>query len=314
MSPKRDEDYHIRDYQPGDEAAIVTLFEIVFGTRLTEEQWRWKYISAVPEPPAKLAFNTAGQLIGFAGAVSLRGWRKGRPIPFFQICDVMVHPSARGHLGSRNVFTQLLKLLIADLAARYPCAFAYGFPGRRPFQLGEHSRVYGLIEAAYKTCCPAQKPRWSLVRTQALHWEDTRLGVLWADLSSNLALSLIRDRAYLRWRYAKNPFHTYQLIGFLFAGQLLGWAVIQPGERLQIIDFLISRRWFKSALTALNRVAIDNHCTAMEIWLPKSWQGVAGVHTEKTEVRVANMMSPLLISTKEAQQSLYYTMGDLDIF
>lgn len=307
--------YHTRDYRPGDEAAIIELFGQVFGPVLSEAQWRWKYAGAGLTGPIRLAFDASNRLLGHAGAVPLRGWRNGQPLPFFQICDVMVHPAARGYLGGRNLFTGLARELLGDLAERWPNTFAYGFPGQRPFRLGEYARVYGRVEQAIAIHRPAQRGGWPLLYVRPLAWDDARLDGLWTRLAPGFALALIRDPAYLRWRYAHNPFHAYQLLGLYLAGRLLGWAVTRRDDhRLLIIDLLIARRWLKPALAALDRAAVREGVATVELWLPRGWREVGGGGQTLTEVVVTNMVWPLLIPTHEVSDSLYYTMGDLDIF
>ncbi len=316
MTEVKDEIYHTRRYQPGDETAITALFGTVFGLPLTIAQWRWKYTgTGMTSPPVRLAFDRDGHLMGHAGAIPLRGIRHNRPLPFFQICDVMVHPAARGQLGQRNLFTRLLRELLSDLADHRPDVFAYGFPGRRPFRLGEYAQVYGLVEPVSFVCRPARRKAFSLLRTQKLDWNDPRLDKLWARRASDVGLGLIRDQAFLHWRYAANPFRTYELLGVILAGCLLGWAVTrQDGDRLKIIDLLTPRRWLKPVLATLDRLAATGGMTELEIALPHGLREICGGRREQTDIIVANMMWRLPISTAEVQETLHYTMGDLDIF
>lgn len=309
------QDYHIRDYRLGDEEAIVGLFSQVFDKPLTEDQWRWKYAADGPIPPLRLAFDTSGRLVGHAGAIPLRGWRRGRPLPFFQVCDVMVHPEARGGLGDQNLFVRLVRELLVGLAERWPNAFAYGFPGLRPHRLGERARVYGEVERACAVRRPARHSLLSLLSVRPLDWGDARLNDLWLRLALGLPLTLVRDSNYLRWRYATNPFHTYQLLGLCLGTRLLGWVVIRSDdERLLIVDLLLHRRWLRLALVTLDRIAASGGIGEVLIWLPGSWREVAEKWIEPTEVVVANMVWGLQIPTAEVREDLYYTMGDLDIF
>ena len=316
MPEPKDEIYHTRDYCPGDETAIVALFGAVFGQPLTESQWRWKYTGASMAPPlARLAFDHTGRLLGHAGAIPLRGWRQGQPLPFFQICDVMVHPDARGQLGKRNLFTVLARELLSRLGLRWPEALAYGFPGQRPFRLGEYARVYGWVEQAPAIRRLAQRKGFPLLYTRPLAWNDLRLDLLWARQASGFALALIRDRHYLHWRYAIHPVRAYELLGIYLAGRLLGWAVTQRDDQvLRIIDLLVSHRWLKPALAALDRAAAVVGGAEVEIWLPPGWRETVDGQMKLTEVVVANMIWRQPIPTTEVQRALYYTMGDLDIF
>lgn len=309
-------DYLIREYRPGDETAIVELFSAVFGASMTIAQWRWKYAADRDSGPwAQLAFNTAGRLVGHAGAVPLRGWRQGQPTPFFQIGDVMVHPDARGQLGGRNLFTRLARALLTALAEQGPQVFAYGFPGRRPFLLGQYARVYGEIEPALALRRPARRWAWPWLPLRPLAWDDARLDRLWQRRAPDHPLTLIRDRDYLHWRYAGNPFHVYRLLGLSLAGRLIGWVVTRREEaRLLVIDALLPRRWLRPALAALDRIAVLEGASESIIWLPPDWRAVAGSAAQPTGVIVANMVWALPIATAEARANLYYTMGDLDIF
>lgn len=310
-----DQDPCIRHYQPGDETAIIGLFATVFSQDMTEAQWRWKYTGTGASPLAKLAFDATGRLVGHAGAIPLRGWRQGQLWPFFQVCDVMVHPEARGRLGEQNLFTRLVRELLTGLTARWPEAFAYGFPGRRPFRLGEYVRVYGKVEQSCTMEQPVRRGFRLRLSARPLDWMDKRLDKLWTRRAHDYALTLIRDRDYLHWRYAIHPSRTYQLFGLYLGTRLLGWAVTQrEGERLRVVDLLMHRRWLRLALAALERVATVEGIRTVEIRLPHDWHQAVGQCWTPTEVVVANMIWALSIPTAEVRKTLYYTMGDLDIF
>jgi hypothetical protein len=311
-----DRSYHTRPYRPGDEDAIIALFATVFGPALTAAQWRWKYTGTGGEIPlARLAFDAENHLVGHAGAIPLRGWRRGRPLPFFQIGDVMVHANARGQLGGRNLFARLLREFSGELAEQWPDGFAYGFPGLRPFRVGAYTQVYSEIEPAHCLEWPVIRNTWPLLYPRPLLWNDQRLDRVWNRLAPDFALALIRDRAYLHWRYAENPFHTYDLLGLYLMGRLLGWAVVQPNnDLLRVIDLLIARRWLKPVLAALTRHAATTGLSRVEIWLPCSWQtGVNGL-SQATGIITTQFRHWRGIPRNEAAKDLYYTMGDLDIF
>jgi hypothetical protein len=236
-------------------------------------------------------------------------------LPFFQICDVMVHPAARGRLGQHNLFTRLARELLEEIAERWPEAFAYGFPGRRPFRLGEYAGVYEAVERTVCLSRPVGKRWLPLPGTRALDWNDAWLDAFWIKQAPALPLALARDRAYLGWRYARHPHHRYRLLGLQLAGRRFGWAVVQPVEtRLRVVDLLVARRWLKAALRALERMAGAAGMNAVEIWLPSGWRETVNGILELTEVVATNMIWRLPLPTGTVREELYYTMGDLDIF
>lgn len=317
MSANVLQSYHTRSYQPGDEAAIVNLFSDVFAQPLTLAQWRWKYTESGSVPPlARLAFDASGRLVGHAGAIPLQGWRHGRMLPFFQVCDVMVALDARGQLGGRNLFTRLMRELLSELAGRWPSAFTYGFPGQRPFRLGEYSRIYHRIEQVHRLEWSAcSEGLFPFLHVQPLAWNDPQLNALWTRLAPDFHLALVRDQTYIHWRYASNPFHNYELLGLYLESWLFGWAVLRrKDDQLQLIDLLIAPRWLKPVVATLAQTAAATGATRVEAWLPASWRIQAEVNQEPTEVVISGVALKLPIMSAELARSLYYTMGDADIF
>jgi len=306
----------IRTYQAGDEQAAIALFEQVFNQIITPAQWQWKYKGTGPAGVhSQLVFDSENRLLGHAGAIPLRGYLQGNPIPFFQICDVMVHPAARGHLGPRNLFTTLLRRLLGVIAAKQPEAFCYGFPGRRPFLLGKRVRVYDQIETAVEITRSARSSGLPLLQVRPLDWDDPLLDRFWTRLLPQHDLVLSRDREYLQWRYARNPYHHYDLLGFFGLGRLLGWAVTRrSGERLLVVDLLCKRYWLGLILPALDRFTATTNAQASCIWLPEAWRNDTGGEPQSTEVVVSNMLGKFPFATAWVKDNLYYTMGDLDIF
>jgi hypothetical protein len=311
-------EYKIRDYIQGDERLITSLFEKVFGKPLTTAQWKWKY--AVPGEGriySKVIEDESRSIIGHAGAVPLRGTFQQRPLQFFQIADVMIHPGARGSLGRKNLFGDMVKKLFEDIRTEFPEVFCYGFPGRRPYLLGERVGVYAKI-AQGTDCLKYLWPSFPFrsVNVQELEWHERQIDTLWDEISGELGLTVIRDSRYLLWRYADNPFHDYRLLGFFRSGRLLGWAVIkEEGEEVLVVDLLVEPKRCREVLQSLFRKIRASGTRKVRIWLPGKWSAyVRGGQLRETEVVVTNMIWKLPLDTSVVKESLYYTMGDVDIF
>ncbi|OHE57207.1 MAG: hypothetical protein A2Z47_00490 [Thermodesulfovibrio sp. RBG_19FT_COMBO_42_12] len=309
--------YIIRDYKTDDEKGITTLFGDVFGKEMGIEHWRWKYlIPGKGRIYSKIAEDVSGKIIGHAGAIPLRGIFRGKPIQFFQIADVMVHAKARGFWGRKNAFNNLMKCLFEDLKKEFDDIFCYGFPGIRPYILGERVKVYERIEQAVVNAKRLSRSLLNPYRVQMIVFDDDRLDDLWAGLSTDYPLSLIRDKSYLNWRYTTNPFFSYQLHGFFLLGKLSGWAVIRDsGDEVFVVDLLTERKRCRSVLNALQNYLISKRKKTIRIWLPESWRkNLNGYSTGETEVVVTNMIWELPFTTSIVKKNLYYTMGDVDIF
>ncbi len=310
--------YHrVRDYKKGDEEVIAALFRAVFGKELSIEQWNWKYaVRGNGNIYSKVVEDEVGTVIGHAGAIPLQGVIENRPVQFFQIADVMVHPKARGFLGKKNVFDALIKILFEDLKRGFPDLFCYGFPGVRPFSLGKRVGVYDEIEQAVDCTRNVRRSLFTTYRIKKMSWDDARLDDLWVKRSDDFTLSLVRDGAYLRWRYGTSPFFSYQLLGCFHFRRLTGWAVIRDtGEEVLIIDLLAGKARYRHLLRALENSLASAGKETMRLWLPANLRkGLIGYAEDKTQVIVTNMIWKLPVRTSFAKERLFYTMGDADIF
>jgi hypothetical protein len=307
--------YIIRNYLPGDEKEITSLFKTVFGKDMSIDQWRWKYFSAEEKLYTKVAQDAAGKIIAHAGAIRLRGVLEGRTIPFFQIVDVMVHPEYRGYMGRNNLFKFIMKALFEDISRDFDRVLCYGFPGKRPYILGEKTKIYDAIEEAIELIITPTRKRLSLFKVKPLDWKDRRINNLWETIAKDCKLSLVRDTKYLLWRYASNPSFTYSLLGLFTFGRLKGWVVIrQEGERILIVDLLVKKKRLREALKAIEDY-FSKDKPSIHMWLPHGWRGFINSYKEQqTGVIVTNMIWQLPLKTPLVRDRLYYTMGDTDIF
>lgn len=311
------EQYSVRNYKKGDEYGITSLFQDVFGKEMTLEQWKWKY--AVPgdwKIYSKVAEDKSHKIIGHAGAIPLRGIYKNKPIRIFQIVDVMVHPKARGSLGRKSVFEHLMKTLFDDLQKEFFDVFCYGFPGKGPFLVGKRIQVYEEIEPAVDCEQKTKSMFWNPFKIKPVDWNDNGLNVLWDGVSGNLRLSLIRDSAYLCWRYAKNPFFSYNLLGMFLLSKLKGWVVVRDsGEEVSIIDLLAEPNRYKAIFKAVSSYFFSQKKKSMQFWLPGGLrEAITGCIKKETNIVVTNMIWNLPLKTSVVKDALYYTMGDVDIF
>jgi len=313
-------DYRIRVCEPGDEPELCALFQHVFGKPRSLEEWRWKFessreLGASSVSHSLVALTSEGDIVGHAGAVVLPGWFRGRSIPMVQVCDVMIHPEHRGGFGSNNLFTLLLRELLDRFAEQLPRAFRYGFPGQGPYLVGERARVYERMELALDMDVEPDSYSWSPWQAVPLGWDDLRLDRLWARRRRQLSLAVVRDRAYLDWRYGRNPSYVYHLTGVVFLGRLVGWVVSRSdGNRSLLVDVLLPTFGLKTALQVAASNVVTGDASAAVVWLPALLRDRLGLSARETPVMVTAMSRKSPIPTAEAHRMLYYTMGDVDIF
>lgn len=225
------------------------LFFKVFGQEIHPEHWAWKYQHGPRLAGLNLVIrNEAGQLVGHVGASVFAGQVQGQTLPMAQLSDVMVDPTARGTFDSQGVYAQLMQGMKKNLFAKFPCVFAYGFVGIRPYRLGARMGLYKIQhECRAGLMNGDQSNGWRdwIYTAHALSWEDAQSQNLferiWRKSVQNIARPTIqRSSAYMQWRYAKHPQHSYQLWVIRVLTRTTGWVVTRsmPSGQHMVIDLL----------------------------------------------------------------------------
>lgn len=231
----------IRPLCPDEVNAACALFRDVFGQVMTPAHWRWKYDKAHALGAVNMvAVDDQGALVGHAGTTVWHGERGGQPLRLGQVCDVMVSPVFRGGLGPDSVYRRIMVELdraLQGLAPQCGPLYLYGFPGHTPARLGQRMGLYRLLGTRMTAVAPTAVPQgwgarrwWTACRLRAIPWgEALAQHDAWSAAvrhEAPSALRLIKDAAYLRWRYAQHPMFRYSywlLRGW--SGRVRGWLV-----------------------------------------------------------------------------------------
>ncbi|GAA4413099.1 GNAT family N-acetyltransferase [Quisquiliibacterium transsilvanicum] len=230
--------------------AACALFSGVYGHPIEPGQWRWKYLLGPRLGQVNMAARSPdGQWVGHAGAIVFPGSWQGRAMPMAQVCDIMVDRRARGGLSREGVYPRLVAALREALRTRYPGVYAYGFPGERPFRLGErigfYRRLYQCREASIPLDAPAASGAWAW-SARPLDWQQAEalLDRAWSRLGPQQPVPMVaRTGAWLAWRYRDHPGHAYRLWMLRHWFGRSGWLVTRamPDGALCVVDALLPR-------------------------------------------------------------------------
>lgn len=275
---------HVRPYEPGDEAAVLALYETVLGRALTASQVAHR-LDEGPGGPARRAVLVAGdEVIGHTAMVPLPAWVDGRLTMVPIGCDSMTAPAWQG----QGVFTQLARapeLVIPE------ATLGVSLTRERPLRAFEHLtrstsqerlrhwiswNSVGALERSWGRAVPRpiRRPVSLGLRVLARGGRIAATGVgvssgvpsdlemdELAERSSSFARVIhVRDARYLRWRWAsaENTWHVHHARDR--AGSLLGWSVsgIDPSRApgTGVIADLLALT--PRATTALLRAAADS--------------------------------------------------------
>lgn len=231
------------------------LFERVFHHAASPQWWSWKYLQAPNGVAINLVARMSGSdaLLGHVGAMVLPGIHAGQALRMAHLTDVMVLPEARGGLQATGTYGQLMAAMSEQLCAISPEStplFAYGFPGQTPSRLGARMRLYRPLYACHAHSWPSTPGSWldrlcHLSPVAGGAWPLNQLDSIWdARMDHGSGPTLIKNGAYLQWRYARHPEapYTLWLVGSA-VGAAVGWIVTRSQPSPLVVDVLLPEKW-----------------------------------------------------------------------
>lgn len=138
----------VRPFRPDDRDGFLDLYEAVWGTRKSQEWFRWRFEHAplVDEVPMVVAEDD-GEIVGAEACLTVRLQIGSTTVLAFQPADWMVHPAHR----RQGVFTRMTERLLARYDDGPPDLY-YNFPSEaiRPGLLSQGWRVVGSLSTYYR--------------------------------------------------------------------------------------------------------------------------------------------------------------------
>jgi len=254
-----DRDWVVEPYRPGDETAIIDLFRSEFGRERSLAHWRWKFLeNPYGGPFISLAWHREKRfLVGNQVLMPFQLCVEGRPLLGGHSLDLVVHHDFR----RQGVFEQTalqafetLRQAGGAVLVAFPNASSYpGFvrtlhwrrilePRLWKQRLGVRRKLGRMLrvplaaqaaDAAYRLASRQALERRARARRTDTPGVEVRhldrlpesTDALWDRERRVVDLSLWKDRAYLAWRYEKNPDHRF-VFHALFAGEVLEGLVV----------------------------------------------------------------------------------------
>ena len=323
----------IRSYQPGDESQILALFNRSFHTVRTLEHWRWKFLNnPAGRERISLAFLDQQLVAQYAG-YPVRFFDHGRQIEANHIGDTMTDPAVR-HLGRgpSSVLGRTARHFYENHCAG-KVAFNFGFNVANIQKFSIRFLGSDRVESVpYRQRELRSSPFRALSRAE--RWikgcslnlvtgMSDEFDALFARVAPAYGFILVRDAAYLRWRYLECPDTAYALVGIRKWGKLVGWIVFRIRDRrLSVGDCLIEPGGGALFEMALRHLASLYDVEAVEGWFPDrpEWfariASGAGLQLRPEPQDLALMSVPFgwPDTAERMRNSLHYSMGDGDLF
>ncbi|SRR5712692_1001645 len=296
----------IRTYRPGDERELIALFQRVFGRSMTEAHWQWK-LKQLPSPVANvwMAVDECDKPIFHSAGIPLR-YRlpTGEKIAMVSV-DTMTAPEFR----RRGLLTQVGRVM-------YDTYRAAGIP----FVIGLINEQWGsrAPTLGWEELCPLQwmirplRPEAILARRVRLpalarftpagavwnRWWDRHMqmdatvqirrvaqagkefDILWQTCSADAQVSIVRDSAWVNWRYLTAPSFEYRVLLAERSGQPVGYTAYRleetAGRKLGFIAELLTTRTDVKGYSTLigqtvNQLRAEGAEAAITLAIPTTW-------------------------------------------
>lgn len=320
-----------RAYEPGDETAILDLFARCFNANRSIEHFRWKYLqNPYGNGRISLTFDENGRLVAQYCGYPMPFVVHGRDASAHHIGDTMTDPAVR-HIGRGPT----------SILARTTFHFYETFcKGKIGFNYGYNTgNIQKFCVRFLRIDCVEPVSFWrrdTAVRriSRAGRWVrgyqlelvthiSAEFDRFFARVAPTYPFLLRRDARYLRWRYQQCPDPGYFVVAIRKWRRLVGWSVFRIREdRLIWGDALFDMHHAAAIGVLLRHVAPGYPVRRIEAWFaPRpSWVGealrTAGFQEAVEPQTLSVMCAPFLIAdaSERIRESLYYTMGDSDLF
>lgn len=336
----------VRRYHKGDEDQIQTLFKKTFNHTRPLAVWKWKFIeNPKQERPFILVFEEDNQILGHISLWVTDAYLNGEKKKVGLRVDTMVDPDARG----KGIYKKLNDALLVE-AKQDGIDYLYGFPAPKAKEL--FLRYTG---ASHLT----DMPRWMLIqkpihllaskfsplsifkpldrifqsfKKSKLHTDGYEVKEVkrceqefdqLAERSKHAEQGLVvRDAAYLNYRYFDHPEHQYKMIGIYEDRRLIGYVVTHQisgsFENGMLVDWLAEDEKLWPVLLAAARTELKD-TDVIQSWalthtLAASTLKQDGfIHKDSPMPLVGKAIDPSLSSMDDADQ-WFITPGDVDSY
>jgi hypothetical protein len=230
--------FEVRAASAADAPGIRRLFARVFGTELSQEDWRWKF-ELSPDGWYGVVGIVDGEIVGNYSGWGMRFLLDGSSTLLYSIGDVATDPSVRGLGGRRGVYREMTEAFY-ETVRRAGVPFCFGFPNPRALRVSE--RLAGtrtlfpiqLLEVPMEVFPPPPSDGGMG------DFVDESFDALWEAARQGLSHAVVRDRARVNWRFHGRPNRYYPMVWRKQAGAMTAWAALSvAGPSAMVVDFLL---------------------------------------------------------------------------
>ncbi|MEW6440933.1 MAG: GNAT family N-acetyltransferase [bacterium] len=262
----------LRPFESRDAEPCNTLYNLVFKQERTVDQWRWLYEERPRGGHATFVAELDGEIIGQYPTVFTLYKLGDREVLAADHIDASMKREYQG----TGVYSKMGNM-------HHECfdlVFGMGFPTPIYYRFGSKTLGYigvskvpkwlkifrseriiertvpvkPFVKLAGALCKPATQILFRAkekIPLEGFAFEkveafDGRVDALWERVKEDRPFLLVRDSAFLNWRFRKNPFRRFDLFHLLRGGEVIGYVVctvaaFKRGRKGFLADLLVIR-------------------------------------------------------------------------
>jgi hypothetical protein len=230
---------HLREFAAGDEAGILEVKCSVFPALVRpneERRWRWEFDgnpARSPPFPRALVLERGTRIVGAFVFLPYRVQVAEEVVFGASGIDLCIDPSARGGGHVHEMVSRWLDPAFAP----FPFAVALNDVSRHLFTKHGAQLLGGSGESiawGQFLAHPQKTPDRPALATELVDEIPADADELWAAVRGGQRLLLVRDAAYLRWRWRDFPFGGVTMVRAIGErGETRGLAMVQDDPKAQ---------------------------------------------------------------------------------
>lgn len=258
-----------RPYFPGDEKAILDLFQVSYGKEMSMDYWQWRFRDNINgQIMIELAWDEE-TLVSHYAVSPVVLTVKGQDYITALSMTTMTHPCYSG----RGLFPILSSRLYERLRK---CSYliVWGFPNNQSHRTFINQLAWeDIYEIPTLHLSLYNLPVIPEISEHIMELTefDKRFDKLWDNIRVYNDVWVKRNQKYLNWRYILNPQNQYKILVYTEKNELLGYVVFKEhNSYIDIVDLSTVREdkiGKELVLAVINISRQQSSIKGINIWL-----------------------------------------------
>ena len=307
----------------------MSLWRTVFGKDISIDYWRWKYLANPYGNRILLCVKQTGEVVVLYGGIPYRSRLATSSVEIIHLSDIMSHPDIR----KTGLFIKTVEAFISYFSGPEKAVFFYGFPGKYHFDIGQKYLEYrelgtgvAFLSAMVEDFSVQTSTGGIVVKTSTT--DEAKHNTIWNSCREYYPFSVIRDHAFLNWRFYQNPTRSYMVYAYALHSDSVfsGYAVFTAGEvegTMILVDLIMppSADSVQDFFSILSKIFISENVKRIKTWLPANHFLIALLVSSGFSVSpeplgfipTGRSFSPAL-PWNWGSRNMFYSMADADLF